>query len=167
MNENQRRRELKQFGITTVCEKLAQNGWSNCVIFGGDCYDIEAHKNGVKHLFSVRPRNHTSDKNELKDDPYNLFYNKKKNADPDAELKKAEAIAQQLNATAMWAAVRVAAGRQTHDVYYGHIDALDNKRRIPMSAGDRLRHKKLAENAFDKRINPEWTNVKPKRSKPV
>ena len=44
------------------------------------------------------------------------------------------------------------------------IDDLPNKRVIPMSPkARRERHRIIAENEFDPRIKPEWSNVRPKR----
>jgi hypothetical protein len=162
MNEYQRRNELGRLGEIVVCEQLTKNGWQNCTHIGGinKCYDAEAYKGGQKHLFSVKTRNHTTDKNDLKKNYYNLFHNPKKKSDPNAQVRIALEIAHSQNAIPMWATVRIDAGRQEYTVYYGRVSDLKDKRHVPMSPNDRLSHQKLVENVFDRRIKPEWSNVK-------
>jgi hypothetical protein len=75
-------------------------------------------------------------------------------------LKMAAEIARSRNAIQMWAAVRVDVVRQTYDIYWGLVDDLPNKKGIPMSPSDRRRHRTLALNVFDSRIEPRWSNVK-------
>jgi hypothetical protein len=58
------------------------------------------------------------------------------------------------------AAVRVDVVRQTYDIYWALVDDLPNKKVIPMSPSDRRRHRTLALNVFDLRIEPRWSNVK-------
>ena len=166
MNEYQRRSELGRFGEIVVCEQLTKNGRQNCTHIGGinRCFDAEAYKSGQKHLFAVKTRNHTTDKNELKKDCYNLFYNKTKGGDPYAEVRIALGIAHSQNAIPMWAAVTVDARQQKYTIYYGRVADLPDKRYIPMSPSDRLRHHKLAEDVYDPRIDPNWSNVKRKPS---
>ena len=163
----QRKSELGRFGETVVCERLGQNGYSSCAYLGGTnrCFDIEANKNGQKFLISVKTRNHTTDKNDLKKDGYNLFYNKTEAGDPDAKVRMALEIAHGHNAIPMWVTVTVDATQQKIlHVCYGLVADLPNKKLIPMSPSDILRHRKLGEqNVFDPRINPMWSNVKRKR----
>src|SRR5262249_40386246 len=105
--ENRRTSELGRFGETVVCERLAQNGYS-CTYLGGTnrCFDIEACKDGRKFLFSVKTRNHTTYKGDLKKDDYNLFC-RRKPGDPYAVVNAVLEIACGRSAIAMWAAVRV------------------------------------------------------------
>ena len=161
MYENRRKTAIARFGETVVFKHLTENGYK-CAPLGDyfPCFDIETSKDAKKYLVSVKTRNHTTDKNDEKTDCYNLFYKKKKGDDLDAEVKKAEDIAQQRNAVQMWAAVRVDVERQLYDVYWGFVAELKNKKQIPMSPNDRRRHKKLAENVFDPRIDPAWSNVR-------
>jgi hypothetical protein len=112
---------------------------------------------------SVKTRNHTTDKNEEKKDCYNLFYPKKKGGDPEAVVKMAAEIAQGRNAIQVWAAVRVDIVRQQYDIYWGLVADLTNKKQIPMSPSDRRRHRTLAVNVFDSRIEARWSNVKKSR----
>jgi hypothetical protein len=156
-----RKSELGRFGETVVAEHLAESGYK-CVSLGGyfPCFDIEASRNTQQHLISVKTRNHTTDKNLEKTDCYNLFYPKNKGGEPDAIVRVAAEIAQARNAIQMWAAVRVDVERQMYDIYWGFVDDLENKKQIPMSPSDRRRHKKLAENVFDPRIDATWSNVR-------
>jgi len=164
MNEYRRRSELGRFGKIVVYEELANNGWQNCTHIGGiKCFDIEAHKGGQKHLFHVETRNHTTDENDVKKNPYNLFHNKKKESDPNAEVKKALGIAISQNAIPMWATVRVDAGQQKYTICDGRVTDLPDQRSVPMGPNDILKHHKLGENVFDPRIKSEWSNVKRKR----
>jgi hypothetical protein len=164
MNQYRRKGELGRYGEIVVCELLAENGWHNCTHIGGfnRCYDIAAYKDGQKFLISVKTRNHTTDKNDLKTDGYNLFYPKKKGGDPYAEVKIAEEIAHGHNAIPMWVTVTVDAAKQIRlQVCHGLVTDLLNKKLIPMSPSDILRHTKLgAQNVFDPRINPMWSNRK-------
>ena len=166
MVENRRKSELGRFGETVVCERLSQNGYT-CIYRGGTnpCFDIEAYKDGQKFLISVKTRNHTTDKNDLKKDGYNLFYNKTKAGDPDATVRMALEIAHDHNAIPMWVTVTVDATQQKLlHVCYGLVADLPNKKLIPMSPIDILKHRKLGEqNVLDRRINPIWSNVKRKR----
>src|SRR5262249_49946157 len=57
--------------------------------------------------------------------------------------------------------------QKKYDICYGAVTDLENKKKIPMGPIDRIRHKKLAENVTDQRINPGWSNVKRKRSREV
>jgi hypothetical protein len=162
---NDRRiKELGEFGEIVVCEHLRKNGYQSCTHIGGvnECYDAEAYKGGQKHLFSIKTRNHTTHTGALKEDDYNLFHNGKKGGDPNAKVRTALKIAHNQNAIPMWATVRVDAGRQEHTIYAGRVVDLKDKRYVPMGANDRLWHHKLAENVFDPRIKPEWSNVKKK-----
>jgi hypothetical protein len=164
MNEYQRRKELGDFGEIVVCEQLSENGYQSCTRIGGnnECYDVEAYKGGQKNLFSIKTRNHTTHTGALKEDPYNLFHNGKKGCDLYAKVQTALKSAHSQNAIPMWATVRVDAERQEYTIYYGRVADLKDKRYVPMSQNDRLWHHKLAENVFDPRINPEWSNVKKK-----
>jgi len=148
-----------------------KNGYSSCTYLGGTnrCFDIEAHKDGQKFLISVKTRNHTTDKNDLKKDGYNLFYNKTKTGDPDAEVRMALKIAHDHNAIPMWVTVTADAAQQKIlHVCCGLVADLLNKKLIPMSPGDILKHRKLGEqNVFDPRIKAAWSNVKRKRPSPL
>jgi hypothetical protein len=163
--ENSRKSELGRFGETVVCERLAQHGYT-CTYLGGTnrCFDIVAYKDGQKFLVSVKTRNHTTDKNDLKKDGYNLFYNKTKAGDANAEVRTALRIAHEHYAIPMWVTVTVdAAQRKLLHVCYGRVADLPNNKLIPMSPSDILRHQKLGEqNVFDPRISPIWSNVKRK-----
>jgi hypothetical protein len=99
MSENRRKSELGRFGETVVCERLAQNGYS-CTRLGGTnrCFDIEAHKDGQKFLFSVKTRNHTTYSGDIKKDYYNLFFSRKP-GDPYAVVNAAFEIARGQSAT--------------------------------------------------------------------
>jgi hypothetical protein len=167
MSENRRKSELGRFGETVVCERLAQNGY-NCTYLGGTnrCFDIEAYKEGQKFLFSVKTRNHTTYSGDIKKDYYNLFFSKK-TSDPDAAVKAAFEIARGRSAIPMWAAVRVDTARQTFDIYYGRVIDLPDKRYILMGPSDRLKHLKFAQDEFDQRIDPAWSNVRRKHSSPL
>ena len=91
----------------------------------------------------------------------NLFFNKKKGEiDVDAEVKEAEKIARNRGAIAMWAAVRVEVPQQSYTIYFGYVADLKNKKSIPMSPADRSRHRKLAEDVVDPRIESKWSNVR-------
>jgi hypothetical protein len=161
MNEAQRRKELSHFGETVVFERLAQNRYK-CAFIGGNspCFDIEAHNESKqKFLVQVKTRNHTTATGELKEDTYGLFH-KNKAGDVDAQVNMAEEIARQQNATQMWATVRVDTSKKTYTICYGWVAELKNKKQIPMTPSDIKRHRKLAENEFDERIKPEWSNVK-------
>jgi hypothetical protein len=162
MSENRRTSELGRFGETIVCERLAQNGYS-CNYLGGTnrCFDIEAYKDGQKFLFSVKTRNHTTYRGDIKKDYYNLFFSRKP-GDPYAMVNAALEIARGRSATPMWAAVRVDTARQRFDIYYGRVIDLPDKRYIPMDPSDRLKHLKLAQDEFDRRINAAWSNVRRK-----
>jgi hypothetical protein len=48
------------------------------------------------------------------------------------------------------------------DIYYGRVIDLPDKRYIPMDPSDRLKHLKLAQDEFDRRINAAWSNVRRK-----
>jgi hypothetical protein len=160
MLERRRKSELGEFGETVVSEQLRENGYE-CIPLGySRCFDIEASRSDQKYLISVKTRNHTTHTNDEKTDCYNLFYKKSKRDDVDAEVKIAEQIAQQRNAIPMWCAVRVDVLRKAYDIYYGLVADLKNKKHIPMSPNDRRGHKKLAENVFDPRIDPAWSNTK-------
>jgi hypothetical protein len=165
MVENQRKSELGLFGEIVVCEQLANNGWYDCTRIGGfsPCFDMQAYKAGKKYLFSVKTRNHTRHNNELKTDGYNLFYSRIKGGDSEARVQMAIRIAEQQNAIPMWAAVTVDVMQKKYDICYGAVADLENKKKIPMSPMDRTRHKKLAQNATDQRIDPAWSNVQRKR----
>jgi hypothetical protein len=131
-------------------------------------FDIEARKNGETFIVSVKTRNHTTDKNEEKKDCYNLFYPKKKGGDPEAVVKMAAEIVRRRNAVPVWAAVRVDVASQQHDIYWGLVADLANKKQIPMSPSDRRRHRTLARNVLDSRIEARWSNVrKPRFVRPV
>jgi hypothetical protein len=160
MNNAQRQDQLKQFGETVVFEKLNKNEY-RCTFLGGNspCFDIEAYdKNNQKVLVQVKTRNHTKLTGELKTDTYGLFH-KNKAGDVDTQVRMAARIAQQQNAVQMWAAVRVDAPKQLYTICYGFVSDLPNKKQIPMSPSDIRRHKKLADNVFDERIDPNWSNV--------
>jgi len=161
-----RRSELGRFGEIVVCERLAQNGYS-CIYLGGTnrCFDIEASKDGQKFLFSVKTRNHTTYTGDIKKDYYNLFFSRTP-GDPYAVVNAALEIARSQNAIPMWAAVRVDTASQRLDVYYGRVIDLPDKRYIPMSPSDRLKHLKLAQNEFDSRIKATWSNVRRKPPSP-
>jgi hypothetical protein len=160
MQEHRRKSALQKFGETVVFERLSKLGYE-CVYLRDyfPCFDIEAHKNGQTSLVSVKTRNHTTDKNEEKRDCYNLFYPKKKGGDPEAVVRTAAEIAQRCDATQLWAAVRVDVRSQQYDVYWGAVADLANKKQIPMSPSDRRRHRTLAVNVFDSRIDARWSNV--------
>jgi hypothetical protein len=169
MQEHRRKSKLQKFGETVVSEHLSKLGYTR--EFLGDyfpCFDIEAHKDGQNFIMSVKTRNHTTDKNEEKKDCYNLFYPKKKGGDPEAVVKAAAEIAQRRNAIQMWVAVRVDVVRQRYDIYWGLVADLANKKQIPMGPSDRRRHRTLAVDVFDSRIDPRWSNVKkPRLVRPV
>jgi hypothetical protein len=166
MQEYRRKGELQKFGEKVVFEHLSKLGYK-CAFLGDyfPCFDIEAHTNGQAFIVSVKTRNHTTDKNEEKRDSYNLFYPKKKGVDPEVVVKIAAEIAQSRNAIQMWMAVRVDVVRQQYDIYWGLVADLANKKQIPMSPSDRRRHRTLAMNVFDSRIDSRWSNVE--KSKPV
>lgn len=161
MQEHRRKSALQKFGETLVFEHLSKLEYE-CAYLGDyfPCFDIEARKNGQPFVVSVKTRNHTTDKNEGKRDGYNLAYPKKKGGDPDAVVKMAAEIAQRRSATQLWAAVRVNVRRQKYDVYWGLVADLANKKQIPMSPSDRRRHRTLALDVFDLRIDPRWSNVR-------
>jgi hypothetical protein len=159
-HDNRRKSKLGRFGEIAVCEQLSNNGWQNCRRIGGRCFDIEAYYAGQRYLISVKTRNNTTDKSDLKTDCYNLLYNKRKADDVNAEVKMAEEIARQRNAIPMWVALTVDAARKQYDMYHGLVADLENKKRIPMSPSDKLKHKKLAQNVIDQRIDPTWSNVR-------
>jgi hypothetical protein len=69
-------------------------------------------------------------------------------------------IARDRCAIPMWAAVRVDTVRQRFDIYYGRVIDLPDRRHVAMSPSDRLKHLKLAQDEFDARIKPAWSNVK-------
>jgi hypothetical protein len=170
MFEHLRRGALGQFGEAVVLDHLAKDGYT-CTRLGGHhrCFDILASKANKRYLVSVKTRNHTTDKNDEKKDSINLLYAKRKGGGgsaggPDSEVIAAAALAQKYKADQMWAHVRVDVGRQVYDIYHGLIDDLTNKKRIPMSPSDRLRHKKLADCVFDQRIDAKWSNVKSRKS---
>jgi hypothetical protein len=167
MSENRRTSELGRFGETVVCERLAQNRYS-CNYLGGTnrCFDIEAYKDGQKFLFSVKTRNHTTYRGDIKQDYYNLFFSRKP-GDPYAVVNTAFEIARGRSATPMWAAVRVDTARQRFDIYYGRVIDLPDKRCIPMGPSDRLKHLKFTQDEFDSRIKPAWSNVKRNRPSPL
>jgi hypothetical protein len=164
INENRRRSELGRFGETVMCERLAQNGYT-CTHLGGTnrCFDIEASKDGQKFLFSVKTRNHTTYRGNIKKDYYNLFFSRKP-GDPYAVVKAALEIARGRSSIPMWAAVRIDTARQRFDIYYGRVIDLPDKRYIPMGPSDRLKHLKLAQGELDPRIDPTWSNVKERKS---
>jgi hypothetical protein len=141
-------------------------GRSGCRHLGGTnpCFDVEAYtKDGQKELWSVKTRNHTTCTGATKSDDYNLHCNGKP-GDPMAQVRAAEEIRRSQNAIPMYAAVTVDAPHQRYDVRLGRIDDLPNKRYIPMSLkARRERDKIIAENEFDSRIKPEWSNVRSKR----
>jgi hypothetical protein len=157
---NRRTSELGRFGETVVCECLAQNGYS-CIYLGGTnrCFDIEASKDGQKFLFSVKTRNHTTYTGDIKKDYYNLFFSRTP-GDPYAVVSAALEIARDRKAIPMWAAVRVDTARQKFDIYFGRVIDLPDKRYVPMSPSDRMKHLKLTQDEFDPRINPAWSNVR-------
>ncbi len=164
MNENRRKIELARFGERIVREYLIRNGYTDCTYLGATnrCFDIEACKNGQKFLFSVKTRNHTT-AGDIKNDDYNLFYNRSALGDPYEVVKAAFEIARSRSAIPMWAAVRIDTARQRFDIYYGRVlDLPAAKRSIPMEASDRLNHLKFAQDEFDRRISPAWSNVKKK-----
>jgi hypothetical protein len=133
MQERRRKSKLQKFGETVVFEHLSKLGYE-CLYLGDyfPCFDIEARKNGQTFVVSVKTRNRTTDKNEEKRDCYNLFYPKKKGGDPEAVVKMATEIAQRRSATQLWAAVRVDVRSQQHDIYWGAVAALANKKRIQL-----------------------------------
>jgi hypothetical protein len=104
MSENRRKSELGRFGEIVVCEQLTQNGWYSCSVIGGRCFDIEAYKGGQKFLFSVKTRNHTTYRGDIKKDYYNLFFSRKP-GDPYAVVNTALEIARGRSATA-WSNVK-------------------------------------------------------------
>jgi hypothetical protein len=166
MQEHRRKTELARFGETVALEHLTKIG-HECTFLGDyfRCFDIEANKNGNKYLVSVKTRNHTTHNNDEKRDCYNLFFNKKKGeADVNAEVTIATAIARNRNAVPMWVAVRVDVVGQRYSIYWGLVADLKNKKCIPMSPSDRSKYKKLAEDVFDARIDAKWWNVKARRS---
>jgi hypothetical protein len=125
------------------------------------CFDVEAYKDGQKFRFSVKTRNHTTHRDDIKKDYYNLFFSRKP-GDPHAVVNAASEIARGRSATPMWAAVRVDTARQRFDIYYGRVIDLPDKRYIPMDPSDRLKHLKLTQAEFDSRIKPAWSNVRRK-----
>jgi hypothetical protein len=162
MNEYQRKSGLGGFGETVVFEQLSRMGYE-CTYLERNfrCFDLEASKDGKKFIISIKARNHTNHKNDEKKDHYNLFFNKKKGEiDVDAEVKKAEQIARNRGAIAMWAAVRVDVPKQKYTIYWGYVADLKNKKSIPMSPADRRGHTKLAEDIFDPRVESKWSNVR-------
>src|SRR5262249_52976067 len=165
MFEHLRRVALGHFGEAVVLDHLAKDGYT-CTRLGGHhrCFDILASKANKRYLVSVKTRNHTTDKNDEKKDSINLLYAKKKGDHPDTEVIAAAALAQEYNANAIWAHVRVDVGRQVYDIYLGRIDDLTTKKQIPITPTDRLRHKKLADCVFDQRIDAKWSNVKSRKS---
>jgi len=167
MVENRRKTELGRFGETVACERLAQNGYSSCTYLGGTnrCFDIEAYKNGQKFLFSVKTRNHTTYTGDTKKDYYNLFFSRNP-SDPYAVVNAAFEIARGRSAIPMWTAVRVDTASQRFDIYYGRVIDLPDKRYIPMGPSDRLKHLKLAQDEFDRRIKAAWSNVRRKPQSP-
>jgi hypothetical protein len=161
MNEALRRKQLSQFGETVVFEQLSKRKY-RCTPTGGNspCFDIEAYdESNQKILVQVKTRNHTTSTGEIKVDSYGLFH-KNKLGDIDTQVRMAEEIARQQKATQMWTAVRVDAPRQLYTICYGLVAELPNKKQIPMSPRDIFRHKKLADNVFDERIDPKWSNVR-------
>jgi hypothetical protein len=162
MNEALRRKQLSEFGETVVCEQLTKRGYNKCTIIGGNspCFDIEAYdESNQKILVQVKTRNHTTSTGEIKTDSYGLFH-KNKVGDIDTQVRMAEEIARQQKATQMWATVRVDAPRQLYTLCYGLVAELPNKKQVPMSPSDIRRYKKLADNVFDERIDPKWSNVR-------
>jgi hypothetical protein len=163
ITESQRRHQLGRYGELITLETLEQMGRSRCRHLGGTnpCFDIEAYnKDGQKELWSSKTRNHTTCTGATKNDDYNLLCNGKP-GDPMAQVREAEDIARSQNAVPMYAAVTVDAPRQRYDIRFGRIDDLPNKRYIPMGPRARLeRDKIIAENEFDSRINPAWSNVR-------
>jgi hypothetical protein len=162
MNEN-RKIQLGQFGKIVVFEQLTKNGWQNCTLNKG-LFHIRAYKGDQKHLFRVTTRNHTTDKNEIKEDYYNLLHNNTKGAEPYGKVREARRIAHSENAISMWATIRVEAGRQKYGICYGGVADLEDERHVPMSPSDIRNHHKLAWHVFDPRIDPDWSNVKNKRT---
>jgi len=165
LSESERTRELGCFGEMIFAEWLQQMGYVRCRYLGGTnpCFDYEAYKGGQKFLFAVKTRNRTTCSGATKNDDYNLHCNGKP-GDPMAQVRAAEEIARSQNAIAVSVAVTVDAPRQRYDIRIDRIDDLPNKRVIPMSPkARRERHRIIAENEFDPRIKPEWSNVRPKR----
>jgi hypothetical protein len=161
MNEALRRELLRRFGETVVLEQLTKKGY-RCTIIGGNspCFDIEAYdENDEKILVQVKTRNHTTSTGEIKIDSYGLFH-KNKSGEIDTQVRMVKEISRQQKATQMWAAVRVDAPGQSYTICYGLVADLKNKKQIPMSPSDIRRHKKLADNVFDGRIDPELSNVR-------
>jgi hypothetical protein len=131
-------------------------GYDRCRYLGGTnpCFDYEAYKGGQKFLFAVKTRNHTTCTGAIKNNDYNLH-------NPMAQVRRAEEIARSQNAISMCVAVTVDARRQCYDIRIDLIDDLPNKRYIPMSLKARRdRRRIIAENEFDLRIKPEWSNVR-------
>jgi hypothetical protein len=166
LTENERRRQLGYWGEKRILETFKQMGYSRCRHLGSTnpCFDVEMYnKDGQKVLVPVKTRNHTTCTGATKNDDYNLFCNGKP-GDPMAQVREAQKIARSQNAILMWAAVTVDAPRQRYDIRFGRIDDLPNKRYIPMGPkARRERDKIIAENKFDPRIKPEWSNVRSKR----
>jgi hypothetical protein len=160
MNNAQRQGQLRQFGETVVFEQLEKNEY-RCLFTSTNfpCFDIEAHKGNQKFLVQVKTRSHTTATGDIKTDTYGLFH-KNKAGDVDTQVRMARQIAEQQNAVQLWAAVTVNTSKQLYTICYGRVDDLPNKKQIPMSPSDIRRHKKLAENVFDKRIDPNWSNVR-------
>ena len=160
--EYRRKTKVGRFGEAVVFEHLSKLGY-RCERLGDyfPCFDIKAHKDGQLFMVPVKARNHTRHDGDEKKDCYNLFYPPKKGGDPEAIVKKAEEIAKLHRATRMmWTAVRVNASEQRYDIYWGFVDELPNKKRIPMGPSDLSRHKTLAVDVFDPRIDPRWSNVR-------
>jgi hypothetical protein len=165
LTETKRRRQLGCYGEMITLETIKQMGHSRCRHLGGTnpLFDLESYKDGQKFLWAVKARNHTTYTGATKNDDYNLHCNGKP-GDPMAQVRAAEEIARSQNAISMYAAVTVDAPHQRYDIRLGRIDDLPNKRYIPMSLkARRERDKIVAENEFDSRIKPEWSNVRSKR----
>jgi hypothetical protein len=154
-NIENRRHALGRYGEMIVREWLAQAGFS-CIVYLGATnpyYDFAAYKDGQKYLISVKARNGTTDKGDLKRDDYNLWY-------PEAKVQKALVIAREQNAIPIWVTVTIDAIRQEYTVCYGRVHNLANKSLIPMSPADISTHDKFGANIFDPRIDERWSNVR-------
>jgi hypothetical protein len=159
MSENERRKELGDWGEQKAIELLRRQGSG---FINVKDINAETANHPFGDVFAGRVNSHacvigvkTRNKYQASG-PLNATYNvRKKGFDIDA-------IGKRYNAQLAWVAIQVIPEVQTFNAYFGTIDQIQEAKErfsIPMKAHETLRYQRLgAKDEFDPVIRKEWSN---------
>src|SRR5262245_24968745 len=141
MSREKEQDELAAFGEVRACQLLRKEGFvvermpKNFPFF-----DLTAERGSCRLLVSVKTRNNTTSKGEIKKNTYNLYTKR-------GHYEAAKKIAEFAGAKIFWVAVTVDTKAKTFSAYMGDVAKLRSAKCIPMHPErDVPNHKYLTKN---------------------